>query len=271
MAGQIHYGANEHQAQWLAEGDRLACRLRHDIPRYGEAIFERQAGGELRFRLEARREPREVAMARLVSAPPQWMHDTMPRDLGQVDVRLERATINLPEAQAQRLLIELEHGMFPSLSFSDWADGRDEVVVSLSAVRIREALSEFLLCQDAQFPYAPDEIRNTIVQFAFDKSDLSLQARQRLDLVAEYMLLDETIEGVLLEGRTDSRGGPRYNDTLSMRRAQAVRDYLHSKGITEERFQFSLQAYGERRPLASNRSETGRAQNRTVAVTLQGG
>ncbi|MBW6475507.1 MAG: OmpA family protein [Chromatiales bacterium] len=271
LAGQIRYGANEHQSDWQADGNRLFCRLSHEVPRYGLAIFERRAGGELGFRLETRLPPRQVAMARLVSAPPQWKHDTLIRDLGQVDIRTERASMHLPEAQARRLLLELEHGMFPSFSFSDWADGRDSVTVALSAVRVRQALGEFQQCLDSQLPYGFEQVRDTRVHFAFDKSELSPEARRRLDVVAEFMRLDERIDGVVLEGHADSRGWPRYNDALSLRRAEAVREYLIAQGVDAEKFQFDLRAYGERRPLASNRTEAGRAQNRTVIVSLQGG
>lgn len=267
-AGQIRYGATEHQSAWRAEGDALFCRLSHEIPRYGKAIFEQRAQGNLDFRIEVHRQPREVALARLVSAPPQWMHDTMARDLGQVDIRLERAAMHLNEVQAHRLLLELEHGMFPTFSFSDWADGRDEVNVFLSAVRVRQALGEFLACLDEQLPYGLDHVRNTRIAFAFDRSELSREARQRLDKVAKYMLLDPKVEGVLLEGRADSKGWPRYNDALSRRRAEAVRRYLLEKGVSDDRFALDLRAYGQRRPLASNRTEAGRAENRTVVVTL---
>lgn len=271
QAGLMQYGANEHQSQWQVEGDRLYCRLSHEIPIYGTAIFERRAGGDLGFRLEVLRQPREVAMARLVSAPPQWKHETMTRDLGQVDIRVERAALHLREPEARRLLLELENGMFPTFSFSDWADGRDEIEVALSAVRVRAALGEFLQCLDDQLPYGFDDVRHSNVLFEFDKSELTPTARRRLDAVAEYMLLDEEVALVLLEGRADIRGWPGYNDALSERRVASVRDYLAQQGITDERFRIETRAYGERRPLASNRTEEGRAQNRSVVVTLQGG
>lgn len=267
-AGQIRYGANEHQSAWHMEGDPLNCRLSHEIPRYGRAIFERKAAGRLGFRIEVQLQARDIAMARLVSAPPQWMHDAMTRDLGQVDIRLERTALHLDEVQARRLLLELEHGMFPTFSFSDWADGRDEVKVHLSAVRIRQALGEFHECLDAQLPYGIDHVRNTRVAFAFDRSELTREARKRLDEVAEYMLLDPEVVGVMLEGRADSRGWPRYNSALSQRRAEAVRTYLIQKGITEDRFEMDVRFYGERQPLATNRTDAGRAVNRTVVVTL---
>ena len=271
QAAVLHYGANEHQSEWQVEGSPIACRLTHHIPAYGTAIFERRAGEALGFRIEAQRQPRQAALARLVSAPPQWRHDTMVRDLGHVDIRIERATLLLHEPNAQRLLIELEHGMFPTFRFQDWSDGRDRVEVSLSAVRVRAAMREFLSCTEALLPYGFEEVRATRIAFETDKSELSREARRRLDQVAEYMLLDEQVIGLVLEGRADSRGRPRHNDALSERRAKAVRDYLQQRGVSEERFEIELHAYGERRPLATNRTAEGRALNRTVVVTLQGG
>ena len=270
-AGQIRYGANEHQSTWQVEKDPLFCRLSHDIPRYGKAVFEHRAADVLRFRLEVHRRPHQVAMARLVSAPPQWKHGSLTRDLGRVDIRTEREAIHLGEIPARRLLLELEHGMFPTFTFSDWSDARDEVKVSLSAVRVREALIEFNTCIETLLPYGIEDVRNTRVAFAFDSSELSREARRRLDDVAKYMLLDPDVQGLLMEGRADSRGLPRYNDALSQRRAESVRNYLIGKGISDQRFELDLRAYGSRKPLASNRDEAGRQLNRTVVVTLTTG
>jgi OOP family OmpA-OmpF porin len=65
---------------------------------------------------------------------------------------------------------------------------------------------------------------------------------------------------VTVEGHTDSIGSNQYNQKLSERRANAVRQYLIEKGIASSRIQ--VIGYGEERPIADNKTAEGRAKNR---------
>jgi len=64
------------------------------------------------------------------------------------------------------------------------------------------------------------------VQFGFDSSELTPQSRQQLDAIADGIKLTDGTIRVVIEGHTDAKGRPTYNDKLSLRRAAAVRDYL---------------------------------------------
>ena len=103
------------------------------------------------------------------------------------------------------------------------------------------------------------------ITFGFDRSDLQPQFFAVLDNVAgtlrEY---NQTI--VEVAGHTDSKGTDSYNQALSDRRANAVGNYLMSKGLVRDRF--ILIGAGESRPVASNDTDGGRAQNRRVEITL---
>ena len=103
------------------------------------------------------------------------------------------------------------------------------------------------------------------ITFGFDRSDLQPQFFAVLDNVAgtlrEY---NQTI--VEVAGHTDSKGTDAYNQALSDRRANAVGNYLMSKGLVRDRF--ILIGAGESRPVASNETDAGRAQNRRVEITL---
>ena len=67
-------------------------------------------------------------------------------------------------------------------------------------------------------------------------------------------------------GFTDTTGSAQYNLNLSQQRAQSVASYLSSQGIDRRRMY--VQGFGEERPIASNASEAGRAQNRRVEITI---
>jgi outer membrane protein OmpA-like peptidoglycan-associated protein len=101
------------------------------------------------------------------------------------------------------------------------------------------------------------------VHFDFDKSNIRKDARPVLD-EAVNVLQHEGEVTVIAEGHTDSKGTDEYNLKLSRRRAQAVRDYLVSHGIAASRIR--TEGFGESKPVASNDTEDGRAQNRRVEL-----
>ena len=103
------------------------------------------------------------------------------------------------------------------------------------------------------------------ITFGFDRSDLQPQFYPVLDRVADTLTeYNQTV--VEVAGHTDSKGTDAYNQALSERRAASVGNYLMSKGLMRDRF--ILVGAGESRPVASNDTESGRAQNRRVEITL---
>jgi outer membrane protein OmpA-like peptidoglycan-associated protein len=80
------------------------------------------------------------------------------------------------------------------------------------------------------------------------------------------ILREENTVVVIAEGHTDATGSAAYNQKLSERRADAVRRYLVNGGIGAERIQ--TEGFGESRPVASNETADGRAQNRRVELRI---
>ena len=104
------------------------------------------------------------------------------------------------------------------------------------------------------------------VNFAFDSSELRPQAEVTLDEVARR-LREHTDVRIRIEGHTDSVGSAQYNQGLSERRAESVRDYLASQGVDANRMM--AVGYGEQRPVATNETDEGRALNRRVEIDRQ--
>lgn len=103
------------------------------------------------------------------------------------------------------------------------------------------------------------------ITFMTGSADLNASFFRVLDGVALVLKkYDKTI--VEVDGHTDSVGKPDYNQKLSERRANAVAQYLISKGIKQERT-LTVGA-GEMHPVASNETEAGRTLNRRVELTL---
>lgn len=104
------------------------------------------------------------------------------------------------------------------------------------------------------------------LEFAFDSAKLSASDMEQLDELASILANPKvsSIEGAV-DGYTDSIGAESYNLGLSQRRAEAVANYLQSKGVNLGG-RFSVHGYGEADPVASNDTAEGRAQNRRVVV-----
>lgn len=103
------------------------------------------------------------------------------------------------------------------------------------------------------------------VTFALNKADLNPQFHSVLDSVAGT--LSEYNKTVIeVAGHTDSTGRLEYNQKLSEQRADSVAAYLASKGVSRDRM--VTVGAGPSRPIASNDTEDGRAQNRRVEITI---
>ena len=103
------------------------------------------------------------------------------------------------------------------------------------------------------------------ITFAFDSSNLQPQFYPVLDNVASTLnQYNQTV--IEVAGHTDSVGTDAYNQTLSQQRANSVAAYLSGKGVMQQRM--IVTGAGETRPIASNDTEAGRAQNRRVEITI---
>jgi outer membrane protein OmpA-like peptidoglycan-associated protein len=105
------------------------------------------------------------------------------------------------------------------------------------------------------------------VNFDFDKSNIRADARPILD-EAVRTLAGEPDINISVEGHTDNIGTDAYNEKLSLRRAHAVASYLTKGRITQGRM--TVTGYGESKPVASNATADGRAQNRRVELRIVG-
>lgn len=102
------------------------------------------------------------------------------------------------------------------------------------------------------------------VHFAFDSAKLSAEAMKTLDTVAVKSLQDNPAVRIRILGHTDSVGTEAYNQKLSERRANSVKDYLATKGIAAVRME--AEGRGETDPVAPNSTADGRSMNRRVEI-----
>jgi outer membrane protein OmpA-like peptidoglycan-associated protein len=101
------------------------------------------------------------------------------------------------------------------------------------------------------------------VNFAFDSSNLTAEAKSNLDKVAE-IFLEFPDTNLMIQGYTDSVGDDNYNLNLSKKRADAVAKYLTAQGVASSRM--SVEGFGEASPRFDNATKEGQAKNRRVEI-----
>ena len=103
------------------------------------------------------------------------------------------------------------------------------------------------------------------ITFDSDRADLKPQFYKTLiSVAAVFKEYKQTLIDVV--GHTDSSGNPEYNYDLSRRRAAAVAQYLASQQLGADRF--SVEGHGDKDPVASNATKSGKAMNRRVEITI---
>jgi outer membrane protein OmpA-like peptidoglycan-associated protein len=140
------------------------------------------------------------------------------------------------------------------------------------AIRQREQMRARLLAQLNQVLQTRDTARGLIVSmpdvlFDFNKYTLKPEARERLAKISGIVLAYPDLK-LEIEGYTDSIGSDEYNQTLSDKRAQAVRDYLVSQGVSMNNV--AARGLGKADPVADNSTAAGRQLNRRVEMIVSG-
>jgi outer membrane protein OmpA-like peptidoglycan-associated protein len=107
---------------------------------------------------------------------------------------------------------------------------------------------------------------NDKVQFELGSDKLLPVSFPLLDAVAQVMAENAQIEIIEVAGHTDASGGAKRNRELSQQRAESVRQYLISKGITKSRL--TAKGYGPDKPIADNGTPEGREVNRRVEFVI---
>lgn len=108
-------------------------------------------------------------------------------------------------------------------------------------------------------------VRLKNVYFDFDKTTLKSESFVELDKVVDFLQKNPTVE-IEIAGHTDFKGTDDYNFNLSQGRCQSVVDYIVSQGV--DSYRLTPHGYGESKPIDTNDTDEGRANNRRVEFTV---
>ncbi|MGK7389863.1 MAG: OmpA family protein [Candidatus Cyclobacteriaceae bacterium M2_1C_046] len=181
----------------------------------------------------------------------------------------EYVTAKLVFEKQGEIINETDHTFRSSLNLPGWyyLTASAEGYLNASDSIFYDALSDQDMSR--QIYLTPIEIGTTVrlknIYFDFDKTTLQSISFTELNKVVDLLTSNPNVE-IEISGHTDSKGADEYNLNLSQGRAQAVVDYLISQGI--DGYRLIAKGYGEGKPVATNDTDEGRAENRRVEFVV---
>lgn len=263
------YGSDLDNSMWkLSKNTPLMCELQHNINNYGIASFQAQASkiDNMSFELDLRRLPADYSLAQVVSVPPKWKPGRAPMAITEMQWR-KQFNGDVDERSAWVMLTELEKGNFPTLYYTDWHNKNDRVAVAISATNFRDNYYQFLTCIDSLLPFSFEDISFTVLNFENNSSELDKASKKKLAQIEQYLKYDKDIEAISVNAYSSSWGGRYTNLKMSQKRAEMVKQFFVEFGVTATNVM--TQGYGEKRHIASNQNELGRAENRRVVIEMR--
>ena len=127
---------------------------------------------------------------------------------------------------------------------------------------IKQAIQEAVKEEKKEFTLDLEKLMKQSL-FEFDSAKIAEDNYAGLDVVSDFLKENPNIS-VKIDGHTDNVGSKEYNQKLSERRAESVANYLKEKGVNST--QISTEGFGFLKPIASNNTEEGRAQNRRTEL-----
>ncbi|WP_112309405.1 OmpA family protein [Pseudogemmobacter bohemicus] len=162
-------------------------------------------------------------------------------------------------------LVRPEGDVYVSLYATSFEpEARPFILLDVIEVAPMEARMQVIKASEMEETLARDgRIAIYGILFDFDSAEILPESKEQIDQLAA-MLQDSATLQVLIVGHTDGKGAFDYNLSLSQRRAQAVADALAAQGIAADRI--TPAGAGMVAPVATNRTEEGRAKNRRVEI-----
>lgn len=263
----LEYGSGIKNTEWKLSGSIFECRFEQVLPEYGNGVFYHQAGEDILFQLETRKNLMKVGKAGVSITPAPWHPSQKSEHLGYTDLIDDRPNLELDPERSNQFLHALLEGKQPVITRRTYYDESKFVKIHLSAIHFKNFYNKYLKCVDQLLPMNFSQVARSKVYFGGGKESLSPKDEEMLDRIIFYMNNDPRVFALYIDGHSDNRGRRYDNRQLSKRRAEAVERYLVKKGINTE--MITLRFHGQRYPIASNNTSAGRAKNRRVTVRLE--
>jgi outer membrane protein OmpA-like peptidoglycan-associated protein len=203
----------------------------------------------------------DAALSQQQAAQSQLAAQKAQMDAQQAQLQAEQARAAKAQADAARAQAEAEA-----------AEARAKAAEANKSAEDANAVRERLRTQLNSVLQTSETARGLIVNMSdvlFDTGKYTLKPTTQVSLAKVAGIL-EAYPGlkVQVEGFTDSVGSDEFNQTLSDKRAETVRDFLVAQGVSENNI--TAQGFGKNNPVADNSTSSGRQQNRRVNMVVSG-
>ena len=259
------YQASMDVSQWtLVENSPIVCRIEHQIPRFGRAVFTQEAGRGLRLELVTTRRFAKGINVELRSEANPWNTSATRAVLARFETSGRKGLFKIPAVVAEQAYLELGRGFQPGFLFYD----DQPMIASLSSVRFGEVETEFNQCVAGLYRHNFNDVRISSIHFEPDSEFASIGEEESafVDML-DYLEVDNAISEIVVTGHTDNTGLACYNDGLSERRAWYVYDLLIARGIDAKLLRVDYA--GEKNPARKGSNRRSLAANRRVTVELR--
>lgn len=262
-----------------AEREEAARKAAADAQAKAQADAEAARQDAQRAQAQADEDARRRAEAEQAQAQAEQQRAALLAQQEQAQAQAEAAREAAEDAQrkmqeAQNQLAAAQQQSEEAEREKEQAENQTQVAQQQAqqAIQEKEQMRARLLAQLNQVLQTRDSARGLIVSmpdvlFDFNKYTLKPQARERLAKISGIILAYPDLK-LHIEGYTDSIGSDEYNQELSEKRAEAVRGYLVSQGVTPD--DVSAAGMGKADPVADNSTAAGRKLNRRVEMVVSG-
>lgn len=262
--GRTPIGTAARGATQMAEDARVLTLRRKEQERLDA---ERRATQEAQEKAEADARAAQEHAARAQAQSDEDARRRTQAEQAQAEAERQQATALAQQQQAQAETEAARQAAEDAARQREVAERQTQ-----EAIQQKEEMRARLLAQLNQVLQTRDSARGLIVSmpdvlFDFNKHTLKPEARERLARISGIVLAYPDLK-LQVEGYTDSIGSAEYNQTLSEKRAEAVRDYLVSSGVSMN--SVAAVGMGKSDPVADNSTSAGRKLNRRVEMIVSG-
>jgi sodium-type flagellar protein MotY len=251
------------EEKWRMSGNPLRCGLSLAIPNYGTGYFEQYATKNLHFILRTWDKVQRSLPAVVLASPPVWKTG---RDyvVTKSFIKPGKYGLYLSRPPALKLLSFLSQGYEANFNYRN-EQGFTTTII-LSPIRFQKAYAQYQRCVSNLLSFDYNDIKESTFHFSSDSSMINDEDKIQLRRIAQYVAADKQVDVVRIVGYADDSGRKGYNNAISQFRAEAIKNYLLSLGVSIKKI--SVTWVGALQPIARNDTDDGRAANRRAIIRV---
>ena len=250
---------------WELINTPIECSLSQPIRDFGTARFGQIAGHPFSLTHTTNTQPSKKGSVTFEVAEAPWQNSEQRQDLVIIQTKQGQRVFRIEGVNARQALNHINEGRFPTIFYLS-QHSNQEINVLMSTVHLQDFLPQFETCLIDLLPYSFEDIQHLTINFELEKYELGELEKAALMRVVKFVQADPSIRKIALAGHTDNHGKKRLNQALSDNRAAVVKNFLMDNGVPESLI--TVASYLEPIPVMSNKTQTGRAQNRRTEIEL---